>query len=330
MTNRSHLSRVLACAAVITLSATLSACGASPSNQFTAEPVALPGPPGAEPLPPPEGEPKDLPGVDVSKLVRREKMTWWKLVSQLYAPCTDQAVSIAQCVEEARACAACGAAAQFIADKIRGGAAAADVQAAYGVRFGPDVRQVDVTGSPSRGPEDAPVTVVVWSDYECPACRVAMPHIDAAFERHSPSVRLVHKFYPLKSHVHAEPAARAAFAAQMQGKYWDMERLLFENQRALEEQDLLGYAEQVGLDMRRFRADMESDEAGKAIARDREQGDRAGLTGTPHILINGRPFVYGLFSIETDLERWIGAEAELGAARPAATVASPGGSGSAR
>lgn len=323
-----------------TLALALAACGAS-SPQFAADPPALPGPPGAEPLPPPEGEPEELSGVDIEDLVRRERLTWWKLVSQLYAPCSDQAVSLAQCVREERPCPACIPGAQLIADKIKSGAAAADAQAAYAARFGPDVKPVDVAGSPSLGPENAPVTLVVWSDFECPACKRAMPYIEAAYENFSPNVRLVHKLYPLRAHLHGEPAARAAFAAQMQGKYWEMERLLFENQRALEDENLLSYARKLGLNLDRFRADMASEAATKAIARDREAGDRAGLQGTPHIVINGRAFDYSLFSIEVDLDRWIATEVKLSGTRPAPRVAapaapapapsaaSPGGSGSA-
>ncbi|AKT44097.1 uncharacterized protein CMC5_083370 [Chondromyces crocatus] len=254
---------------------------------------------------------------------------WWKLVSELYAPCSEHAVSIAQCVRESRACGACVPAAQLIADRFKRGASSSEVQAAYAARFGPDVRQVDAGSSPSRGPEGAPVKVVVWSDFECPSCRRAMPIIDRAFERHNGEVRLIHKFYPLPAHLHAMPAARAAFAAHAQGKYWEMERLLFENQQALTDADLLGYARKLGLDMKRFQADMESEAAMQAIAHDKEAANKAGLRGTPHILINGRYFDYGLFNIEADFGRWVDLEVKLAGEQRAATSASPAAPGSA-
>jgi protein-disulfide isomerase len=310
------ISKALALAALA-----LAACAGSGQGdaEFAGrDPVALPGPPGAPPLAAPSGEPEELPGVDTSQLVRRERHTWWQLVSQLYAPCADQAVSLAQCVREQRPCAACLPGARLLATQIRAGASASDAQAAYAVRFGPDVKKIDAVDAPARGPEGAPVQIVVWSDYECPACKRAMPLIDAVFERHSPSVRLVHRFYPLKSHKRSDPAARAAFAAKQQGRYWEMERLLFESQPAFEDQELLGYAKRLGLDLARFQADMASDRAGEVIARDRAEADRDGLKGTPFIMINGREFDLTHFSLQTDLAPWVATEIELAGKAPAA------------
>jgi protein-disulfide isomerase len=151
-----------------------------------------------------------------------------------------------------------------------------------------------------------------------------VPLVEETVDRHAPNVRLVHKFYPLKSHKRAEPAARAAFAAKAQGKYWEMERLLFENQQALEEQDLLSYARKIGLNVDRFVADMESAQAAQAIARDREAADQAGLKGTPFIMINGREFDLSLFSLSTDLDPWIATEVRFrGGSVTAATGSAP-------
>ncbi|WP_437546034.1 thioredoxin domain-containing protein [Sorangium sp. So ce367] len=319
--------RRIALAALLALAA-LPGCGGAERQepQFADSPeVPLPGPPGsssgASLLDAPGGAPEELPGVDTAELVRRERDTWWQLVSQLYAPCTDQAVSLAQCVRESRACAACAPAAQLLADKIRGGASGAEAQAAYGVRFGPNVKQIDLADSPSRGPERASIQIVVWSDFECPSCGRAVPHLDEVVERHAPHVRLIHKVYPLRSHPHADAAARAAIAAHRQGRYWPMERLLFENQQRLEEKDLLGYAQKVGLDMARFRADMAGEPAARVVARDKAEADRAGLSGTPFIVINGREFDLALFSLQGELDRWIETELAILGGREAA----PGG-----
>ncbi len=172
------------------------------------------------------------PGVDIDKLSLRERGLFWDLVSQLYAPCTEQAVSIAQCVQESRPCAACRPAATLLADKVHQGATAEEGRSVYATRFGPNLKKVDVADSPAKGPADAPVTIMVWSDFQCPHCRLALPMLDGIFEKFSPKVRLVHKFYPLHSHTTAEPSARAAIAAQNQGHYWEMERLLFGHQDA--------------------------------------------------------------------------------------------------
>lgn len=86
--------------------------------------------------------------------MRRERYSWWQLVSQLFTPCSDQAVSLAQCVRESRPCPACLPGARLLADKIRGGLSATQAQGAYGVRFGPNVEAVNAADSPARGPAD--------------------------------------------------------------------------------------------------------------------------------------------------------------------------------
>lgn len=267
--------------------------------------------PGGKKIDGPTGDPHDLPGVDTSDLVPREKKQWFRLVSQLYAPCQDQAVSIAGCIEQSRPCAACVPAAKLLAARVRAGATNSECEAAYGVRFGPDVKKPEAGDSPSIGPNDAPVTLMVWSDFQCPACKYALPFLEEAVAKFEGKVRLVHKFYPLKFHTRGEPAARAAIAAMMQRRYWPMEKLLFENQEELGDADLDRFAKSLQLDLKRFHDDMMSDAATKMIERDRDEATKAGINGTPHILINGRVFMHGLFRVDNDLESWIALELEL-------------------
>ena len=283
---------------------------ATPQAEFASERPILPGA-GATPLPPPSSPPENLATVDANKLPERERAAWWRLVNQLYAPCSDQAVSIAQCVKEQRPCAACGPAAELVASKVQSGASPKDVEAAYAVRFGPNVKKVEVKGSPAKGPEAAPVTMVVWSDFQCPACGRAVPLIDELPRKFPEELRLVHKFYPLSKHPRSLEAAKAAVAAQNQGKYWEMERLLFENQNALSDTELEYYALKVGLDLDKFRADIRSDKTKEIVERDKADADTAGLKGTPFILINGREFDTTYFRIDGDLEPWIRLEAKL-------------------
>lgn len=301
----------------------LAACGGEAEHaQTPANEVVLPHPAGQDAYVVPAssdgaGAPKTLPGVDIDKLSLRERGLFWDLVSQLYAPCTDQAVSIAQCVQESRPCAACRPAATLLADKVHQGATAEESRTVYATRFGPNLKKVDVADSPAKGPPDAPVQILVWSDFQCPHCRIALPILDGILDKFSPKVRLVHKFYPLHGHVTAEPAARAAIAAQNQGHYWEMERLLFGHQDAQQPRDLEGYGKELNLDLKRFRADQTADATGKIIARDRADADRSGLNGTPFILINGREFDLSFFHLETDLEAWIALEVEMATRAPA-------------
>jgi protein-disulfide isomerase len=287
------------------------ACSAAADPPKTAT-VALPAPPPATTVAADRApEPRPLRGFESMDLDKREQRMLWATLSQLYAPCASEAVSIQQCLEESRPCAACAPAARLIATKIKEGATADQVRDLYGVRFGNNVKQVDVADSPARGAPDAPVTIMVWSDFECPHCRHAMPILDKVIEKRSAQVRLVHKFYPLRQHLRAEPAARAAIAAKNQGKYWEMERVLFDHQSDLQDADLLKYAKELKLDLNRFKADMAAEATTKIIERDHADAERAGLNGTPFILVNGREFDTTYFHLEPDLDAWVKLELEL-------------------
>jgi protein-disulfide isomerase len=199
----------------------------------------------------------------------------------------------------------------LLGEKIREGASAEQAREVFGVRFGSNLKQVDPADSPARGPADAPVTIMVWSDFQCPHCRHALPVIEQVVERHAAKVRLVHKFYPLKQHPRAAVAARAAIAAYRQGHYWEMERMIFDHQEDLREADLDQFAKDLKLDMGRFHADMASPTTARMLERDHADAERAGLGGTPFILINGREFDTTHFHVNLDLDAWVTLEIEL-------------------
>ena len=230
-----------------------------------------------------------LPGVDISAMTPRERREWGSLVRELLAPCPAVPVSVAQCVQDARPCAACVQAAKWIARAVRDGASGEQVRRAYAQRFDPaSVKTLPVDGSPTNGPENASVTLVEFADFECPHCREAVPLIDAVLAAHSDKVRLVYKSYTLPSHVRGEPAARAAFAAALQGKFWEMEHLLFERQEHLEDQDLDRYAHMLKLDIAKWKADLASTAVRDRVAHDHLLGEELKLKGTPTIYVNGR------------------------------------------
>lgn len=249
--------------------------------------------------------------VNVSDLSTRERATYDRLVDEALAPCPTEAVTLDVCLSEKRACKACGAAANFLLTQVKAGYDKPTIRKSYQHRFFGEAKPVDPADSPSLGPTNAPVTIVVWSDFECPHCKHVVPIVERIQEAHAQDVRLVHKFYPLPRHTNAKIAARAAFAAKLQGKYWEMERLLFENQQNLGEQTILEFASSLGLQMDRVKADMESDAATDAIKRDMDEADKLGLTGTPFVLINGREFIFRMFDPEQDLDTWVTTEIEL-------------------
>ena len=138
------------------------------------------------------------------------------------------------------------------------------------------------------GPDDAPVTLVEYGDYECPYCGAAHPVVQEVRRILGANLRFVFRNFPLtQAHPHAERAAEAAEAAGAQGKFWGMHDLLFEHQEALEEPDLLRYAAALSLDEERFARDLSAGAYSDRVRRDFRSGVRSGVNGTPTFFING-------------------------------------------
>lgn len=138
------------------------------------------------------------------------------------------------------------------------------------------------------GPEGAPVTLVEFGDFECPHCGRAHPIVQQVRKAMGPDLRFAFRHFPLRQiHPHAERAAEAAEAAGAQGRFWPMHDLIFNNQDALEDADLLGYASKLGLDVDRFAKELESGLHAGRVRRDFRSGVRSGVNGTPTFFING-------------------------------------------
>jgi predicted DsbA family dithiol-disulfide isomerase len=140
----------------------------------------------------------------------------------------------------------------------------------------------------ARGPKDAPVTLVKDGDYECPYCRQVHPVLKELQERAGERVRFIFRHFPLDSvHPRARRAAQAAEAAASQGRFWEMHDLLYESQGELDREDLMRYAAELGLDLRRFEEDLANDHHAWRIEEDRLGGNRAGVEGRPGFFVNG-------------------------------------------
>lgn len=258
------------------------------------------------------GGERQLPGIDTSDLTNREREDWWSHVSALPAPCPNQRVSVAECVTAARPCASCQPAAKLLLRQVRLGKTRQQVEGAFRVRFSPDaIKSVDLAGSPSKGPKDAAVVIVEWADFECPFCMAAAPLFDFLRLAYPGHVRVVFKHFPISHHANAELAARAAVAAQHQGRFWRMHDLMITNGTSLNEPGLQSLAEKAGLDLAAFKADLSSELTRQTILRDKRQADELGLTGTPMVYINGRYFDFAYFDLLEDLDDWIHLEIEL-------------------
>lgn len=138
------------------------------------------------------------------------------------------------------------------------------------------------------GPADAPGTLVEYGDYECPHCGRAYPIVKDVRRRLGPRLRFVFRNFPLReSHPHAQHAAESAEAAGAQGKFWEMHDRLFERQFALDDEYLVEYAGDLGLDVERFRRELAARTYEPRVREDFRSGVTSGVNGTPTFFING-------------------------------------------
>src|SRR5262249_7492342 len=158
----------------------------------------------------------------------------------------------------------------------------------------PQARNVDPGDGPFQGPRHAKVTIVEWSDFQCPFCGRVEPTLKQIRDTYKDDVKIVWRNEPLSFHPNAMPAAKAAMAAHKQGndKFWKMQELMFANQAALSEAKYEEWARQIGLDVARWKKDKESPEIAALIQKDNSYGQSVGADGTPSFFINGR-FISG-------------------------------------
>ena len=244
---------------------------------------------------PSEDEPRidAIEGVDLSRLEAPDRRLWTRQVNDLLSPCGDP-ISVAECASGPRRsqCHRCLPAARYLARLASEGADRVEMRELYNARYGTDTEvEIDLGEAPVRGtPMGAQVTIVEFSDFQCPHCREAHPLLQRVLRRFEGKVRLVFKNYPLSGHDRAIPAAIAAAAAGRQGKFWEMHDVLFENQQELAASDLNNYAEEIGLDLARFARDLNDEALQRRVMADKDQGRELGVTGTPAIFINNRQF----------------------------------------
>lgn len=148
--------------------------------------------------------------------------------------------------------------------------------------------KISIDDQPAKGADNAQVTIVEFTDFECPACASTHPVLEELVNEYAGKVRLVVRDYPLDRHTKAPKAAEAAEAAREQGKYWQYAALLFQNQSSLEIDKLKAYASQLGLDRARFDAALDSGKFSDLVQTDLREGTKIGVDATPAIFVNGR------------------------------------------
>ncbi len=147
--------------------------------------------------------------------------------------------------------------------------------------------KVSVDDDASRGPKDAPITIVEFSDFQCPYCSTAEKSVEAVLKKYGDKVRLVYRDYPMSFHPNAEIASIGSECAEEQGKFWEMHKAMFADQKKLSSPDLIETAGGIGLNTEEFKECLDSGRYKAEVQKDFEDGQRYGVTGTPAFFING-------------------------------------------
>ncbi|HZR26801.1 MAG TPA: thioredoxin domain-containing protein [Vicinamibacterales bacterium] len=156
------------------------------------------------------------------------------------------------------------------------------------VSLEPPRQTIATANSPSKGPANAPIELVEFSDFQCPFCYRAHPTVDQVMKAYGDRIKFVYRHYPLPNHPNARPAAEASACAGEQGKFWAYHDRLFATQSRLSDVDLKQDAAELGLDAAKFNSCFDSHKYKAAVDADQHDGEEAGVNGTPAFFINGR------------------------------------------
>lgn len=248
---------------------------------------------------------ESLPAVDFSGLSPAQKATALKLLRAHACSCGCN-MKVAECrVKDPNCYYSRGLAAVIIGSLKAGKSEKQALADADASRFAhlpehkllEDPIEIPTAGAPVIGPRNARITLVEFSDFQCPYCGLATPQLKLVMEAYPTQVRLIFKQFPLDTHSQAALAAAAAVAAQRQGKFWPMHDALFASRTDLRRPTILALASAIGLDVKRFEADMDSAEVRKAVQRDLEDGMNAGVMSTPTLFIDGQHY-NGMIKLE--------------------------------
>ena len=245
---------------------------------------------------------QNLPAVDFTGLTPAQKALALKVLRSNGCPC-GCAMKLAECRTKDPNCSFSKALAAIVVDSVKKGAKEAAVLAAVDAsplmhRAAPKLLEnpvvIPIDGAPFVGPKDARVTIVEFSDFQCPYCAQAVVKLNAVLKAYPNQVKLVFKQFPLDMHSQAALAAAASVAAHRQGKFWPLHDAMFADRTHLSRQTILAMAGSIGLDTKRFEQDWDSPAVKQAVAREQMEGEKAGVEATPTVFIDGQKYNGGL------------------------------------
>jgi len=237
-----------------------------------------------------------LGNVDLSGLTPVQKKAVLKILREEDCSC-QCGMKTAECIMKDSNCSYSRALAKIAIEGVKEGKSLMEISKAMDAspkahrpKLLEDPINIAVAGAPVKGPENARITLVEFSDFECPYCAAAVREVDAVMAAYPKDVKLIYKQFPLSMHPHAEFAAEASLAAREQGKFWEMYELLFKNSRSLSLNGIFAMANDLGLDMDKFKADLDSGKFKKEVEKDIADGEAANVYGTPAFYINGKQY----------------------------------------
>ncbi len=236
-----------------------------------------------------------LPGVDLSGLSAQQKATVLKTLREQPCSC-GCGMKLAECRVVDPSCTYSTNMSKIIVDSIKQGKTADEAfQAAATSKWGfekilSDPVKIPVMGAPVTGPANAPVTIVEFSDFQCPYCVAAVPQLHEVLKAYPTQIKLIFKQFPLEEHPQADLAATAAVAAHKQGQFWPMHDALFAHSNDLSRASILNIAKGLGLNIAKLENDMDTTGVRQTVERDVEDGNDANVEGTPTIFINGQRY----------------------------------------
>lgn len=237
----------------------------------------------------------DLPGVDWQGMTGARRAAALKMLRTEQCACGCD-MKLAECRVKDHTCAVSKKLSNVVTKETAEGKTAAVIQAdlkkiaAEPAPVLEDPVKISIAGDPSRGPDNARVTLVEFSDFQCPYCSQAVAETKLLMNQFPKDVRLVFKQFPLDIHSQAQFLAEASLAAQAQGKFWEMHDLMYAGYPKVSRLIVMGYARKLGLDMNRFTAELDAHKYRARVHAEELQGEDAGVAGTPTFFLNGKKY----------------------------------------
>ncbi|HPH27554.1 MAG TPA: thioredoxin domain-containing protein [Pseudomonadota bacterium] len=227
----------------------------------------------------------EIPKLDIGGMLPSELDSLRKLLKKFPSPCGKPHSLLVSLQTDAK-CGLSLVAAKYLQKMLADGFLESEAEEKYSARFvNVPCEDINIGDAAVRGDPKAPITIVEFSDFECPHCKMAEPWLKQILKEF-PTVRLVFMNFPISAHPNAANAAAATVAAGRMGKFWAYHDKVFENQDHLRLPDLLRYAKELELDVEKFKVLMDDPATRARVARERAVGDKLKLDGTPSFFVN--------------------------------------------